>query len=253
FVEGGRVGLGVRTATGESAPALDYEALLEEHRLAERAEEHRLLYVGMTRAEERVVVSGAARCESGPGQDPGAAPIAWLAPALVPDLPERLADGEADFVSDALRWDGRAVPVRVLVNRAATVGDVLRVASLAPVPSASDAGGTAPPEPPAPPPAPARTAPVDHLSYSALEEYGRCGHRFYLQRVLRLPPRELPAPDAQPAATVAEAGPAPALLRGSLAHELLERLDLAVPSPVDPAEVQARARAHGADLDAAEA
>jgi ATP-dependent exoDNAse (exonuclease V) beta subunit len=253
FVDRERIGLKVRTATGESAPALAYEALLEEHKVAERAEEHRLLYVAMTRAQERLVVSGAAKLASWPAPDLGCAPIAWLGPALVPDLRERLATGDADFVSTALRWKADDAPVRVLANRAASVGTVLRTESLAPVPAPPDGGAQALPEPPDPPPLAGRSAAVEHLSYSALEEYGQCGYRFYLENVLRLPARELSAPDGAPADEPAAPGNAPARLRGSIAHELLERLDLTAPAPTDPAEVLARARAHGARLDEATA
>ena len=253
FVDRERIGLKVRTATGESAPALAYEALLEEHKVAERAEEHRLLYVAMTRAQERLVVSGAAKLASWPAPDLGCAPIAWLGPALVPDLREHLATGDADLVSTALRWKADDAPVRVLANRAASVGTVLRTGSLAPLPAPPDGGAQALPEPPDPPPVAGRSAAVEHLSYSALEEYGHCGYRFYLENVLRLPARELSAPDGAPADEPAAPGNAPARLRGSIAHELLERLDLTAPAPTDPAEVLARARAHGATLDEATA
>jgi ATP-dependent exoDNAse (exonuclease V) beta subunit len=90
---------------------------------------------------------------------------------------------------------------------------------------------------------------VDHLSYSALEKYGQCGYRFYLENVLQLPARELSALDGALTDESSATGSAPARLRGSIAHELLERLDLTAPTSVDPVEVLARARAHGADLD----
>jgi ATP-dependent helicase/nuclease subunit A len=249
FVDGERIGLKVRTATGESVPALAYDVLLEEHKLAEREEEHRLLYVAMTRAQERLVVSGAVKLANWPAPDVGCAPIVWLGPALVPDVRARVAAGETDFVSTALRWGAEDVSVRVLANSAASVGTVLRPESLAPVPAPPDGEVQTPPEPPAPPPAPGRSTAVDHLSYSALEKYGQCGYRFYLENVLRLPARELSASDGAAPDEPSAPGNAPARLRGSIAHELLEGLDLTAPAPADPAEVRARARAHGADLD----
>ncbi|HET8756738.1 MAG TPA: PD-(D/E)XK nuclease family protein, partial [Solirubrobacteraceae bacterium] len=76
---------------------------------------------------------------------------------------------------------------------------------------------------PAPPVRP-RPAP-QRLSYSSLGAYGRCGYRFYLQRLLRLPAvQPPPRPDA-------EATPALApTTRGSIVHALLEELDFAHPA-----------------------
>jgi ATP-dependent exoDNAse (exonuclease V) beta subunit len=69
---------------------------------------------------------------------------------------------------------------------------------------------------------------VRALSYSGLESYAQCPYRFYLERVLRLPQIAPPA-----AAPEEEPGELPPLLRGTLAHALLERLDFA--APVEPA------------------
>ena len=45
------------------------------------------MHVALTRAEERLIVSGSARMgEHWPAPRPGGAPIAWMAPALVPDV-----------------------------------------------------------------------------------------------------------------------------------------------------------------------
>ena len=80
-------------------------------------------------------------------------------------------------------------------------------------------------------PAP-RALPVSRLSYSGLEAYRRCSYRFYLERALRLPRAESPAaPGDLPD------GGLGALLRGSLVHELLERLDFERPAVASEAEV----------------
>jgi ATP-dependent exoDNAse (exonuclease V) beta subunit len=128
---------------------------------------------------------------------------------------------------------------------------VLACGSPAPVPTAPAQAGVEAPPAPEPPPAPRTAALVDHVSYSALEDYRRCGYRFYLQRALRLPARELPGA-APPRAGAAGEGP-PALLRGTVVHELLERLDFAAPAAIAPAEVQALATAHGGALTGADA
>jgi ATP-dependent helicase/nuclease subunit A len=86
--------------------------------------------------------------------------------------------------------------------------------------------------------------PVSRLSYSGLESYKRCGYRFYLEKVLRLPALER-GPDglaAQldlepglereqgPLADAGETPGLPALARGSVVHRLLEELDFAAPA-----------------------
>jgi RecB family exonuclease len=74
---------------------------------------------------------------------------------------------------------------------------------------------------------------VAALSYSGLADYARCGYRFYLQRVLRLP--DAPAlPGAETAAGAAPVIPGGVLTpaeRGTIVHALLERLDFRRPSP----------------------
>jgi ATP-dependent exoDNAse (exonuclease V) beta subunit len=93
------------------------------------------------------------------------------------------------------------------------------------------------------PPVRARPAP-QRLSYTALQAYARCGYRFYLQRVLGLPSEEpppLPGPAEEP-----RAGLDP-LVRGGLAHALLEDLDFARPEPPDAEAVAALAARHGVE------
>ena len=83
LVDGDRVGLRLMRLDGErSQPALAYEELCAELRTREAEEEDRIAYVAMTRARERLLLSGSARFERWPRTAPGAAPISWLAPAL---------------------------------------------------------------------------------------------------------------------------------------------------------------------------
>jgi hypothetical protein len=74
-------------------------------------------------------------------------------------------------------------------------------------------------------------APVGSLSYSSLGEYARCGYRFYVERVLGLPPVPEPRGAAEP-----HEGPRNAADRGVLLHALLEGLDFRRPA-VPRAEV----------------
>jgi hypothetical protein len=91
-------------------------------------------------------------------------------------------------------------------------------------------------------PAP-RALPVSRLSYTGLEDYRRCSYRFYLEKALRLPRVDPPlAADPLP-----ETGIGPRL-RGTLVHQLLERLDIRRPRVPDAAEVEALAETHGVTL-----
>ena len=77
--------------------ALDFDALGREERDAEEAEERRLFYVAMTRARERLLLSGATRYEGWAGDGAkGGGSVAWIAPAFVPELGARIAEGGGD-------------------------------------------------------------------------------------------------------------------------------------------------------------
>ena len=221
---GGRFGLRLaEPGTGRRESALDYKALGEERLATESREERRLFYVAMTRARERLILSGAAKLDAWPALENGGGggPIAWIGPAVEP-------------------LDGVAVTF-------------VRPEDLVPVPAAP--APVAPPTPaPAPAPLeitsapPAATAPpVRALSYSSLAEYERCGYRFYAERVLRLPP--LPARAGEASAGDAPAGhPAGALSaldRGTLVHALLERLDFRRPARPSEAMIAEAARRSG--------
>ena len=71
----------------EPRPALEYAQLADERRQAQAQEEDRILYVAMTRARERLLLSGAVDFAGWPRERLGAAPIVWLGPALAPELP----------------------------------------------------------------------------------------------------------------------------------------------------------------------
>ncbi len=224
----GRLGLRLSEAgTGRAEPALDYKVLGEEQAQAEALEERRLFYVAMTRAKDRLILSGAAKLDAWPA-GAGGGPIAWIAPALVPDLAERAAE----------RADGVQGGVRVTFVGAEDV-----TASVAPL------GGIVPPagggrgELTAVLEAPAAT--VRELSYSSLEEHRRCGYRFYVERVLGLPALDV-VDEGSPGSG---AGRLSAADRGTLIHELLERLDFR--HPVAPS-AEAIGRAAGLSLPSEE-
>ncbi len=247
LVDGQRIGLRlVRLDGGESVKTLDYEELLGERRRREGEEEDRILYVAMTRARERLILCGSANLERWPS--PSATPIAWVAPALDAGLPELLAVG----AEPAQLLVGEAgTPVRLHVNRPPAASEAA---------AGSDPGAPAPAErPPGPvragagsPEAPEPTPVMSgSLSYSSLSEFERCGYRFYLERVLRLPE------DRAAGRPLEQAGPEQAGLdprsRGTLVHALMETLDFTAGSGPSAAVVLEAAAALGLEPGAGEA
>ncbi|MBV8990198.1 MAG: UvrD-helicase domain-containing protein, partial [Solirubrobacterales bacterium] len=231
----GRLGLRLaQPGTGKREPALDYRELGEERQRAEEREERRLFYVAMTRARERLIVSGAARLDSfGVPTNGGAPPISWIAPALVADIAARVVDGSGT-TEEGVRW--RIVSTDEAPTPLASPG-----APASPSPGRSPA---APAAPPAPPPAPPDPPPVTALSYSSLGEYQRCGYRFYVERVLGIPPVAQAGAGSSTSACTTSAGLG-ASERGILVHALLEQLDFRLPARPSPEAIAAAARRAG--------
>lgn len=261
----GRLGLRLsRAGAPGRVSSLEFDELGREDRDAEEAEERRLFYVAMTRARERLVLSGATRFEgwtSGSGSKGGGA-VAWIAPAFVPELGARIAEGGGDVtVGDGVvrltlaekpqEPSAAPVPPPALEPRAAVGPEPRSTARPEPLSTAgpeplstaaagrlSTAGTEPPPAPPDEPP------PVSRLSYSALGDYARCGYRFYTERVLGL------APDREPGEPPRDADVAAALSaadRGVLVHALLQRLSFRRPVSPDGDAVRAAARQAGLD------
>jgi ATP-dependent exoDNAse (exonuclease V) beta subunit len=259
LVDGERVGVRLSLLDGARAmPALDYPALEAERRARDAAEEERILYVAMTRAKRRLILSGAIERWS---NGAGAAPLTWLGPALVEDLPQRcgaVADGDADAAHATVPREG--FDVALTISAPPVLGRALRTESAAPRPTAADgvrldraapeaARGRpdmAAPQARAAPPTSPRT-----LSYSALAAYQRCGYRFYAQRVLGLPD-QVPPEDVDRAAEgvagavvhMAPTGALDARVRGVVVHALLEDAD-----DVSPERIRALASREGASAD----
>ena len=246
----GRVGLRLQTARRQ--PAARRVRLPRARRAAaarDAEEEARLFYVAATRAREQLILSGAATCDPWPEAKPGAPPISWLGPAFVPDIAQRCAaDAEPRGVAS---HDG--IDVAVTVARPALL---VSLAPPAPAPSGPAAGRAGPvgsgrahvrlaAAARASSPPPARSAsPVDALSYTSLSQHAQCGYRFYLERVLGLPPTdETRYGSAQRAP--AELDPR---VRGRIVHSLLEAVDFGRPTPPSVAAVLAEAARAGARL-----
>jgi ATP-dependent exoDNAse (exonuclease V) beta subunit len=251
----GRLGLRLsRAGAPGRVSALDYDELGQERREAEELEERRLFYVAMTRARERLILSGATRFESWltGSKQTGGGPVGWIAPAFVPEFASRLAEGSA-----VVELGGAQVALRISAPDDVVVEGAPGAAvpsDAVPAPPVASADVLAP----APVPAPAAGAPppaVTTLSYSALGAYARCGYRFYAERVLGLPPAPqapepvvapapgapAPVPGAPAPVPGAPAAPRSALDRGTLIHALLQQLNFRRPLAPDGAAVTATA------------
>jgi ATP-dependent exoDNAse (exonuclease V) beta subunit len=274
----GRVGLRLASLSGERSDALEWERLKEEQTERAEQEERRILYVAMTRAQEHLVLSGATDSERWPEHRPLERPLDWLWRALAPGARSLLETTPTGV--DVEETEFGQVRVGCVLCTPGTVDEVLPAAARNPAREATGAAPVAPPgeaapagaaaaawEPPPRPAFPAvgraRALPVGRLSYSSLESYRRCGYRFYLERVAGMRPRDQrgrPGPpatgDGQLVLAVDEAPPPAApeegispMLRGSIVHELLERLDMRAPALPAADEIAARLRGHGAPDD----
>jgi len=213
----------VNPATGKRAGAFGWDDMRDAEQTADQAENRRLLYVAMTRAIDRLIVSGAVDATS---KRDGNAPLRWILGRLEIDLD---GDGDGDGRRELERGGARLVldvhrPGPVAAAPAAEAAPQLQL--FAP---ANGGGGPRPAlelpalaEVPAPP-----ANPLRRLSYSALALYERCSYRFYAERFVGLRPSD----DVRAVAGVEGLA---ATELGDVVHVLLEH---AVPA----AEVRARA------------
>jgi hypothetical protein len=181
-------------------------------------------------------VSGGIDTAKWPEPRGGTPPLDWLAPALI-GTPAQIPD---DAV---VRCGNGAVHVR-LVTAGSLPADAAAPGQRG---RAGGSGTTLHAEPkivPLPRPQPAQR----RLSYSQLQDYARCGYRFYLTRVLGLPRVTPPPLDEPEPVAVTEPAPLEGRIRGSLAHLLLERLDFARPEPPSAEAVRALGAEHGLEL-----
>src|SRR5205085_10006850 len=191
----------------------------EQDELAEQ-EERRIFYVAMTRAQSRLIVSGAVDAGKWDAPKPLGAPMDWVGPALAPGaklLFERMADGIDDGV-------------RCVLLSAETVDEVLPAGDRAPHRPGAQQAAIDAERPTFAPLSEGVPLPVARLSYSALESYKRCGYRFYLERVVKMPrARGALVADEAPSEngdqlSLAAAPMAPdamsPLVRGTIVHDL---------------------------------
>ncbi|HEX4718484.1 MAG TPA: UvrD-helicase domain-containing protein [Thermoleophilaceae bacterium] len=244
----GRIGLRIATLEDGLVDSRDRAELREARRDADDLEERRVMYVALTRAEERLIVSGATDFEKWPQPTPLGAPANWLWRVLAPDMAERVVDGEVGGESTR-EWHGRTARVAWTACAPATVDAVLSPEDRAPEPLRDPADAQhmlalAPHFDPVAAPSP---LPVSRLSYSALASYARCGYRFHLERVAGLHATEEVAPGADEFGADISA-----LARGTVVHELLEHMDMTTGGVADDERIAAVIESNGgrASVDA---
>ena len=247
-----RLGLKLLCLDGsEPVDALDFAGLREQRRQAEAQEEQRILYVAMTRARERLLLSGAADFERWPEDSVSAPTIGWLASALIEDLPGLLSAGEGTSVRTC---PGARGHVRATVSSNGhdrQTSRSHRTTERAPSPqspvdwpaalTAADAEQLSLPGLEATP------APREQLavSYSALVKLERCGYRYYLEDVLGL--QESPQVHDEPRSGLDGRS------RGRIIHRLLESVDFARPRTLPGETVRCVGRELGIMVDGQEA
>jgi ATP-dependent helicase/nuclease subunit A len=240
----GSLGLRLASIGGGSVDSAKLERIKAEQKTAGEAEEKRIFYVAVTRAQQHLVLSGAMDLEQLPQPNELKEPMRWVLRGFCPSAAG--AEGPAGVHEDSR--EGRPVRVRWHRLTPANVDDLLPAADRAPARAEPEpAGGVRQPELglaalPAP-----RALPVSRLSYSGLEDYRRCSYRFYLEKALRLPKVDPPFA-AEPLPETGIGG----LFRGTLVHQLLERVDFRRPLVPSEADVAALGESHGAELTAEE-
>ena len=182
-----RFGMRLVFASAKSFGLWELTDLNEAEGVAESEEGCRLTYVAASRAEDRLILSGAYRpsdAEPAEQAKPSDSPLRRLLPVLA----EAGWNGGAQIVTlpgarpieSADRLPEAALEIRISEPEPERAAELVRRFDPPPEPEPL-AGVVAPP-----PLVEARAAPVSvgHLSYSALALYERCGYRFYVERVL---------------------------------------------------------------------
>jgi ATP-dependent helicase/nuclease subunit A len=229
----GRFGFRVADpVTAKRRGAFDYDDVREARRAEEEAEKLRLYYVAMTRAKERLIVSGSIDREK---KADATTPIGWVLGRL--DADEELA-AAGDAPVEVERNDARLV-VRIDRYRddawheqpapepEPTVGQLALFASV---------DETAVPPAPVLPPLVAPAEPPLHrvrrLSFTALSTFDQCSYKYYSLYVAGMRERR---PEQVPGTGD---GGLRATEVGDAVHRLLEQVDLHAPALPDLEQVR---------------
>ena len=228
----GRFGFRVADpVTTKRRGAFDYDHVREARRSEEEAEKLRLYYVAMTRAKERLIVSGSIDRER---KADGSTPIGWVLGRLAAD--EELAaagDAPVEIEREGARllvrldrfdertWAAPAAPSEPEAKEGqlelfATLEEAVRPPApvLPPL--------VAPPEPP--------LHRIRRLSFTALSTFEQCSYKYYSLYVSGMKERRAAHHGGDGALRATEIGDA--------VHKLLEQIDLGVPTPPDVEQVR---------------
>ena len=229
--------------TGSRVATSSYEHVKVERDRQEEDERLRLYYVAMTRAMERLIVSGSVDRTKGRDER---TPIGWVLDRL--HLGEELDRAEIAGPVEAERGSAGVVlridrfdPAAAVVGPVADAGseDGEKVGQLV---LFEGAGEDVPPAAPRlrelveiPPPPEAHVA---RLSYSAISLFDRCGYRYYAERIVGM--RPVPWSGDADGAAPTELHPTEI---GDAVHRLLELVDLARPVALEAATIETHVRA----------
>ncbi len=229
-----------RPADGRRVPVFDYEAVKEAGRREEQAERLRLYYVAMTRAVDRLIVSGALDPERQADRE---TPIGWVLErleahqdVLAADRVLELSRGAARFVVTVNRDTSESPAEEVTDEPAVTPTGQFMLFTEIPVGRGPEAIVLQPATVPEPPPVhvPRR------LSFSAISSYDSCSLRYWGERVGGL--RPLPMRAGVGAEGGQDGHGLHATEIGDAVHRLLELLPLATPEDPGEAAVAATVR-----------
>jgi ATP-dependent helicase/nuclease subunit A len=218
----GRFGFRVADpVTAKPRAVFDYEAVKEARQEAERAERLRLYYVAMTRAKERLIVSGSVDLGS---EREVPTPIAWVLERLEAD--EELAEA-GDAPLELARGDARLLVRldRFRPEPAAAEPEPEEVGQLALFTALEES--SAPPAAPELPPLVALPEPPLHrvrrLSFTALSLFEQCAYKYFARYGLGMSERPV---ERESDGTGEMSGTE----IGTAVHALLEEIDVAAPA-----------------------
>ncbi len=224
----------VHPTRGERKPVFDYDDVRDAAKERDQAERLRLYYVAMTRAIDRLIVSGAIDPDRAADRE---TPIGWVlerldahdAVSAAGEVPRELTRGDARFVVTVDRHT--TAPVQPSHEEVEEIGQLLLFDEL---PTGAARAGVQLPalaeiaQPP--------LHDVRRLSYSALALFDRCSYRYFAERVLGLAPRAPGGvgPEGERRLAATELGDA--------VHRLLELVPLDRPVPPEREVLDATVR-----------
>jgi ATP-dependent helicase/nuclease subunit A len=217
--------------TSERRGAFGYDEVRRAREAEDRAERLRLYYVAMTRAIDRLIVSGAVDPESTADVS---TPLGWV-------LGRLNADEEVEAAGrDPIELERDEARLVIRVDRFAEEQlEEERPPDIEPGQLelfTKNGGGALPPPAPRLPELAELPAPPLHtlrsLSYTALSLFERCSYRYYAERVVGLRP-------ADAAGRVPGQTGLAATEIGDAVHQLLEQVDLSSPTLPDLEQVRA--------------